>query len=169
MKGDVSRRSRPKPVLDASVAIGLSKVGRFGLLQQIFGKVAVAETVLHEVLAKESSPGAPEVKEATDAGWAEVVAVETDPRFSNFGAGEAATMTYAHKTGALALLDDQVARSHASTHRMHVSGTVGVLIAAKREGFVEVIAPLLDELRRRNFHLSDKVIQDALAEAGESG
>lgn len=169
MKGDVSRRSRPKPVLDASVAIGLSKVGRFGLLQHIFGKVAVAETVLHEVLAKESSPGAAEVKEATDAGWAEVVAVETDPRFSNFGAGEAATMTYAHKTGALALLDDQVARSHASTHQIHVSGTVGVLIAAKREGFVKVIAPLLDELRRRNFHLSDKVIQDALAEAGESG
>ena len=50
---------------------------------------------------------------------------------------------------------------------MHVSGTVGVLVAAKREGFEDVIAPLLDELRKRNFHLSDSVIQDALAEAGE--
>ena len=169
MKKDVTGRPRPKPVLDASVAIGLSKIGRFGLLQKIFGKVAVTETVLHEVLAEEGLPGAPEVKEAIDAGWAEVVAEETDPSFSNLGAGEAATLTYAHKTGALALLDDQIARSYASTHQMHVSGTVGVLIAAKREGFEDVIAPLLDELQRRKFHLSNKVIQDALAEAGESG
>ena len=169
MKKDVTGRPRSKPVLDASVAIGLSKIGRFSLLQKIFGKVAVAETVLHEVLAKEGLPGAPEIKEAIDAGWVEVVAVETDPGFSNLGAGEAATLTYAHKTGALALLDDQIARSHASTHQMHVSGTVGVLIAAKREGFENAIAPLLDELRRRDFHLSNKVIQDALAEAGESG
>ena len=167
MKKDVTGRPRPKPVLDASVAIGLSKIGRFGLLQKIFGKVAVTETVLHEVLAKEGLPGAPEVKEATDAGWAEVVTVETDPSFSNLGAGEAATLTYARKTGAPALLDDKVARSHASTHQLRVFGTAGVLIAAKRKGFVDVIAPLLDELRKRSFHLSDSVVQDALAEAGE--
>ena len=167
MKEDVTGRPHPKPVLDASVAIGLSKIGRFGLLQQIFGKVAVAETVLHEVLAKEGPPGAPEIKEATDVGWAEVVAVETDPSFSNLGAGEAATLTYARKTGAPALLDDKVARSHALTHQLRIFGTAGVLITAKRKGFVDVIAPLLDELRKRNFHLSDSVIQDALAEAGE--
>ena len=166
---DVTGPSRPKPVVDASVVIGLSKIGLFHLLRQLFAMVVVTETVLHEVLAKEGLPGAPEVKEAIDAGWAEVVAVEADPSFSNLGAGEAATLTYAHKTGALALLDDQIARSYASTHQMHVAGTVGVLIAAKREGFEDMIAPLLDELQRRKFHLSNKVIQDALAEAGESG
>ena len=166
---DVTGPSRPKPVVDASVVIGLSKIGLFHLLRQLFAMVVVTEAVLDEVLAKEDAPGAAEVKEAIDAGWVEVVAVETDPSFSNLGAGEAATLTYAHKTGALALLDDQIARSHASTHQMHVSGTVGVLVAAKREGFVDVIEPLLDELRRRrNFHLSGEVVQDALAEAGES-
>lgn len=96
--------SRPKPVLDASPAIGLSKIGRFGLLQQLFGKVAVTETVRDEVLAKENSPGAPEIKKATEAGWVEVVVVEANPNFLNLGAGEATTLTYASKTGALALL-----------------------------------------------------------------
>ena len=38
-------------ILDSSVAIGLSKIGQFGLLRQVFGKVAVTETVYHEVQA----------------------------------------------------------------------------------------------------------------------
>ena len=164
---DVTGPSRPEPVVDASVVIGLSKIGLFHLLRQLFAMVVVTEAVLHEVLAKEGLPGAAEIKEAIDAGWAEVVAVEADPSFSNLGAGEAATLTYARKTGAPALLDDRVARSHASTHQLRVFSTAGVLIAAKRKGFVDVIAPLLDELRKRRFHLSDSVIQDALAEAGE--
>ena len=164
---DVSGPSRPKPVVDASVVIGLSKIGQFHLLQDLFAMAIVPKAVLDEVLAKEDAPGAAEVKEAIDAGWVEVVAVETDPSFSNLGAGEAATLTYAHMTGALALLDDQVARSHALKHQVAVSRTVNVLIAAKQEGFVEVIEPLLDELRKRNFHLSEDVVQNALAEAGE--
>ena len=94
--------------------------------------------------------------------------METDPSFSNLGAGEAATLTHARTTNALALLDDQVARSHGSTHQVRFLSTVYILLAAKREGFVDVIEPLLVELRRRNFHLSEDVVQDALAAAGES-
>ena len=165
---DVTGPSRRKPVVDASVVIGLSKIGRFHLLRQLFTTVVVAEAVLDEVLAKEDAPGAAEVKEAIDAGWMEVVAVETDPSFSNLGAGEAATLTYARTTSALAVLDDQVARSHALKHQVPVSRTVNMLIAAKHEGFVDMIEPLLDKLRSRNFHLSEDVVQDALAEAGES-
>ena len=160
--------SRPKPVVDASVVIGLSKIGRFHLLRQVFAMAVVTQAVLDEVLAKEDAPGAAEIKEAIDGGWVEVVAAETDPSFSNLGAGEAATLTYACTTGALAVLDDHVARSHALKHQVPVSRTVNVLIAAKHKGFVDVIEPLLDELRKRNFHLSEDVVQDALAEAGES-
>ena len=157
----------PKPVLDASPAIGLSKIGMFSLLERLFGKVAVAEAVYNELLAKGDSPGAPEIKQAIEAGWVEVVVVEASSSFSNLGAGEAATLTLASKTNALALLDDLGARSHASAHRLPVSGTLTVLIHAKRKGFVEAIEPLLHELQKRGFRLSDEVIQDALAKAGE--
>lgn len=164
---NLSRQLRPKPVLDASPAIGLSKIGRFGLLRQLFGKVAVTEAAYNELLAKGDSPGAPEIKNAIEAGWVEVVAVEASPVFSNLGAGEAATLTLASKTNVLSLLDDQSARSHALAHRLPFSGTVGVLIDAKRKGFVELIEPLLHELRRHDFRISHRIIQDALVEAGE--
>lgn len=110
---DVTGPSRPKPVIDASVIIGLSKIGQLHTLRQFFSTIVVPEAVLDEVLVKEGSQGASERKEAVDTGWAEVVPVETDSRFSKLGAGEAATLTHARRTGALALLDDQVARSHA--------------------------------------------------------
>ena len=165
---DVTGLSRSKPVVDASVVIGLSNIGWFRLLQQLFAMVVVTQAALDKVLAKEGAPGVAEVKEAIDAGWVEVVAVETDPSFSNLGAGEAATLTYARKTSAMAVLDDKVARSYALTHQLRVVGTAGVLIAAKRKGFVDVIEPLLDELRKHDFRLAEEVVRDALAEAGES-
>ena len=122
MEEDATGRPHPKPVLDASVAIGLSKIGRFGLLQQISSaRSQLTETVLHEVLAKEVLPGAPEVKEATDAGWAEAVAVETDPSFSNLGAGEAATLTLCaqdRRTGPLGRSNCPLARFDASNARL---------------------------------------------------
>ena len=49
---DVAGPSRPKPVVDASVVIGLSKIGCFHLLQQIFDMVVVTKAVLDEVLVK---------------------------------------------------------------------------------------------------------------------
>lgn len=78
-------QSRPKPVLDTSPAIGLSKIGRFGLLQRLFGEVVVTEAVYKELLAKGDSPGALEVTKAIEAGWVEVVAVEASPNFLELG------------------------------------------------------------------------------------
>lgn len=160
-------QSRPKPVLDASPAIGLSKIGRFGLLQRLFGEVVVTEAVYKELLAKGDSLGPLEVTKAIEAGWVEVVAVEASPNFSSLAAGEAATLTMASKTCALALLDDLAARSRGLAHRLPILGTVGVLIDAKHKGFVELIEPLLYELQEHTFHLSHRVIQDALTQAGE--
>ena len=114
-------------------------------------------------------PGASELNAAIGAGWIEVVIAEASPSFSNLGAGEATTLTYATRIGALALLDDQAGRSYGRKHQLSVLGTVGVLVAAKRAGLVDAIAPLLDELRNCGFRLSDDVIDGALTETDERG
>ena len=161
--------SRAKPVvLDASPVIGLSKIGQFDLLQQIFGTVAVTSKVRDEVLRGDGQPGDCELGMAIEGGWVEVVDVETNSDFSKLGAGEAATLAYARKTGGLAVLDDQGGRSHAKAHGLRVMGIVGVLSVAKRRGIVGKIGPLLDELQKHDFFLSDDLVEAALAEAGES-
>lgn len=159
-----------KVVIDASPIIGLSKAGRFDLLQQIFGKVVVTKAVRDEILAGGNLPGAAEIEAAVEAGWVEIVTAEASPRFADLGAGEAATLTYASETHALVLMDEQAGRSRARSHQLDVDvmTVVGVLIAAKRKGFVEAIRPLFDKMRARDFHVSHKVIQDALDQVGET-
>lgn len=157
-----------KVVIDASPIIGLSKAGRFDLLQQIFGKVVVTKAVRDEILAGGNLPGAGEIEAAVEAGWVEIVTAEASPRFADLGAGEAATLTYASETHALVLMDEQAGRSRARLHQLDVMTVVGVRIAAKRKGFVKAIRPLFDKMRARDFHVSHKVIQDALDQVGET-
>jgi predicted nucleic acid-binding protein len=46
-------------------------------------------------------------------------------------------------------------------------GTVGLLLVAKRMGYIPAIRPLLDELIANRFFLSQKIYQSLLTEAGE--
>ncbi len=154
-------------VVDASPLIGLAKAARFGVLQQLFCKVAVAEAVRDEVRAGHNLPGKAELEAAVDAGWLEIVTTSTSPIFADLGAGEAATLTYASETHALVLMDDKAGRLRARTHGLDVVTIIGVLVAAKRKGFVDAIGPLFDLMRERDFYLSDKDIQDALDQVGE--
>jgi predicted nucleic acid-binding protein len=47
------------------------------------------------------------------------------------------------------------------------TGTIGLLLLAKRLDKVSAIRPLLDELQAKKFYLSHRVYQAALNEAGE--
>ena len=52
---------------------------------------------------------------------------------------------------------------------MHITGTVGTLVAAKRLGHVALVAPLLQDLRAKaHFWISDDVIRRARKLAGEA-
>ena len=50
---------------------------------------------------------------------------------------------------------------------LNVTGTIGLLLLAKRRGYIPAIRPLLDELRAKRFHLSERVYQAVIAQAGE--
>jgi len=46
-------------------------------------------------------------------------------------------------------------------------GTAGLLLLAKQTGNIPAVRPLLDELKRNKFHLSDRVYQAILEQAEE--
>jgi predicted nucleic acid-binding protein len=84
--------------------------------------------------------------------------------------GEAAAITLAVEIdNALLITDDLPGRRIATTLGLRCTGTVGLLVASKRAGYLARIAPLLDDLRvRARFWISDDVIRRALELAGES-
>ena len=152
---------------DASTLIGLATAGQFELLQRVFSTVDVTGAVRDEVGARKSLPGAAELESAVDGGWVSIVPVEADPIFADLDAGEATTLTYAQAVSALVLTDDLAARSCAKANGLTVMGTCGVLIRAKRRGFVAEIRPLIERLQAGGFRLSNDIVHQLLAQAGE--
>lgn len=67
----------------------------------------------------------------------------------------------------LLIIDDKRGRKAAMQQGLHVTGIGGVLIAAKRSGFVERISLILEELARVGYHLSPELKKHLLRLANE--
>lgn len=68
----------------------------------------------------------------------------------------------------VAVLDDRDARHAARQLGVALTGTLGLLVDAKRCSLISTVAPLLDELERRNFRMSARIRNAILREAHES-
>lgn len=87
---------------------------------------------------------------------------------SELDRGEAEVLVLAEELKAnWLIIDEEKARIAARLIGLRYISTVGVLVLAKRRGLVKKIRPILDQLRRKNFRLSDRVYRRTLKEAGE--
>ena len=50
---------------------------------------------------------------------------------------------------------------------LSVTGTLGVLVKAKRQGIIKEVRPLLSEMRQNGFYVSNAVEEMVLEQAGE--
>jgi len=157
-------------VADASPLIGLAVAGEFDLLRKLFGRIVVTGAVRDEVLRGGNLPGSLELSNAIRAGWAVVIEAPLDTAaYPGLGAGEASTLRYAsvHRASCLVLMDDLLGRSQAKADRLAYTGLAGVLIAAKKEGLLSEVRPLLDRLEAGSFRLSRQLIAVLLEQVGE--
>ena len=65
------------------------------------------------------------------------------------------------------LVDERAARRAARALGLRVIGTLGVLLAAKRKRLITEVRPLLDELLRKGFWVSPRLVRQSLLAAGE--
>jgi hypothetical protein len=63
--------------------------------------------------------------------------------------------------------DDALARRHAEILGISLTGTLGSLLDGKRRGLVPAVTPLIDDLQRLGFRLSDRTRRAVLRMAGE--
>ena len=66
------------------------------------------------------------------------------------------------------ILDDGIARRAAQTLGLKFTGTLGLLIDAKRAGLIEAVAPVLDELQALGFRVAPHTRESVLRLAGEA-
>jgi len=150
--------------------IALAKVDQLALLQALFDQVKIGPVVQRELLAK-----AGEEAEHLDAALSTFVAV-VDPftvppdvrlAASTLDAGEREAVALARLEGLPLVIDDRLGRQVARRLGIRVTGTGGVLVAAKQKGLVSAVRPLVDQIRRNGYWLSDEVVGLVSRLAGE--
>lgn len=152
-------------VVNASPLISLARIGHVQLLAALAADVIVPEGVVTEV------GRGPQALGTGDLGVHRVVRVgeiHSTVAAWDLGLGEGEVLSWAAATsGARAILDDGAARQCAAALGVPVRGTVGIVLAAKRAGIVQAVAPLIDRLRSAGLFLSETLVQRALASVGE--
>lgn len=87
---------------------------------------------------------------------------------AGLGDGETEVLALAVESGdAVVILDDLLARRAAHGLGLRLTGTLGLLLDAKRAGHIERIEPVLDTLQRLRFRLSPQTRSTVLKLASE--
>ena len=156
-------------VADASPLIGLAKIGRLGLLRRLAEEVWIPHAVWHELI--EGGRGRPEAAEL--AVFLSHSVREVDPVLARclaliIDAGEAeAVALAAANPGCLLLIDDAAGRRLAESQGIKCMGVAGLLLRAKHAGLLTALTADLNALRENGYFLSDRLIAQLLAAAGE--
>lgn len=88
---------------------------------------------------------------------------------TGLGSGEMAVLALALESGdAVVILDDTLARRHAEVLSLRLTGTLGVLLDAKRAGLIPDVTTLIDDLQVLGFRLSKQTREVVLRLAGEA-
>ena len=160
-----------KVVADSSVLISLSAINQLELLLRRFPQVMIPWAVQKEVVIEgKGQPGAQEVQssdwikvqEIKDRSFVQLLEVELDR-------GESEVIALAHEVNAdLVLLDEKDARLRAKRVGLKILGTIGVLIWAKKRGYISSLQEQLNALRDdAKFRISTELYEWALKSVSE--
>ena len=159
-----------QPVIsNTTPLIGLSGLNYLALLQDLYTEVWIPREVEKEFLALDETVYQEVLNSAP---WIKVVDL-TNPHsaaiYQGIDDGEAEVFALAVEHDArLVLLDENKGRKKAKAIGLTVKGTVGILQEAKEEDLIDLIKPLLMQLRDNGMHLSESLINNALQDAGEA-
>ncbi|MCB1132674.1 MAG: DUF3368 domain-containing protein [Verrucomicrobiae bacterium] len=165
MSGD----PRPKVVCNTGPLIGLAQVGLETLPFQLYPEVVIPLTVRDELLAK---PTADHANLAAALRQARIHKCLNPPDallVTELDHGEAEVIAAARELGvAHVLIDERKARRIAShIYQLHVKGTAGLLIEAKKEGIIPRVAPYLEGMVQAGYFLGSSLVEACLKAANE--
>lgn len=148
----------------------LHQIGRLDLLPRLVSRVVVPTAVAAE-LAEGRRLGL-NLPALETLSWVDLRKPRSEAVLrlaTDLGKGETAVLALAlESTDAIMILDDALARRHAEILGLRLTGTLGVLLDAKRAGLIARVMPLIDELQSFGFRLSRQTRDAVLCLAGEA-
>ena len=160
-------------VSDTSPITNLIECGLLDLLPSLYGEVVMPEGVRDELA--ELVPANPDYDVSGHA-WVKVLKASADAEVEGLLAagldrGESEAIVLAEELSAdLLLIDERHGASVAEERGLAHVGVLGILIAAKAQGLLGEVKPVLTQLRDEvGFWVTDAVIKKVLTLAGELG
>jgi predicted nucleic acid-binding protein len=146
-------------IADTSSLIGFVKIDSLNLLREMYGRV-----VLTKEVADEYGGPLPD--------WFEVRLVNDREMIQSLlpalHLGEASAIALAIETkNATLVIDEKDGRSVASQLGIRITGTLGILLKAKKQGRIAKLRPLVEKLRNKGFRISEQLLQEILMYAEE--
>lgn len=160
----------PEVICNLSPLQYLHQIGCLELLHELAGTVKVPSAVCLELEAGlERGVELPNVREIPWIKIVDAVSAPALPLAADLGPGESAVLALAlETTGSVVVLDDGLGRRVAELLGIRLTGTLGILISAKKKGLISSVAPTLSNLADLGFRLSPATRNVVLKFAGES-
>lgn len=158
-------------ISNTSPLLYLHQVGQLDLLHHLYRQVVVPPAVREELrVGAERGISTPEVDQIP---WLEVrspVERALLPMVTDLGAGEAEVIALGlGAPDSLLILDDALGRRIAHLLELTYTGTLGILVRAKKEGHLPLIRPVVEALQERtNMRLRGDLVLRVLRESGEA-
>jgi len=138
-------------------------LGQMEILKTIFKELHVPKAVYSEIEAYFS--GDDQWQRCLDEGFIIRAEIQTSPKIKelmvHLHMGEAEALCLCIENNAkLCLLDDKDARIIARLNNIPISGTLGVLMKAKKMGIIESVKELMDRLRTDHHYWIDNAMYD---------
>jgi predicted nucleic acid-binding protein len=159
----------PNIICNTSPLQYLHQLGCLHLLPALVGHVIIPQAVAEE-LAAGTARGI-DVPIPQSLAWLTIrqpASVAVLPLITDLGPGETGVLALALElSDAVVILDDALARRTAETLGIRLTGTLGILLDAKRAGLLDVLMPWLDKLQALRFRLHPATRAAVLKLAGE--
>ena len=160
----------PDLVCDTSPIQYLHQVGLLYILPELGKDIFIPPAVIQELaVGLDHGVDLPDLKQTE---WIQIMrpqGVKSTRLLSDMGPGEAEVMLLVlENDGLVAVLDDALARNRASILNIPFTGTLGLLLDAKKIGLIRNVGPVLDQLTALHFRLAPHMRKMILRKADES-
>lgn len=154
-------------ISDTTPIISLIKIGHLDILHKLYNNIIIPKAVYDELII--NTDYEEEMHVIKKCTFMQIKVVEESlslallQRQLNLDLGESEAIVLANSMNAdLIIIDERKARKIAKNLGLNVTGTLGILVEAKRLGLIKKLKPLLDKLIDNNIRISRDLYNNIL-------
>jgi len=159
-------------VADTGPLIALARAGYLQLLQVLYQEIFIPPAVHTELCLGSGRPGSKRLADAFGQGWLQIKSpsARTTTSLSELvlilDPGEAEAIVLAEEVDCrFLLIDERKGRAVARRRGVPIAGIAGVLLAAKKLGFIDEVLPLVKNLEQVRYRMSSALVSEIVRRA----